>query len=276
MGATVADRGPASVTPQPRRRFSFGIPLSLERGVLGLSGIIVFVALWQAILLTGAVSPLLLPSPAATATAFVDLFATGEIWPHLVSSLRLLGFGFAFGAVAGISLGIVAGWFGDLRAAMSPHVAILYATPTVALMPLFIIWFGLGLASQLVVVILLSFFSCYYAGIDAVQTTDRNLIRVARVFGATQRHIFRTIVLPGSVPHVLSGMRIALGKAIVGMMVVELYAAPAGLGYLLIFYGNRFKMGEVFSIILIIAIVGLASRFILGLAEHRFDAWRHG
>jgi NitT/TauT family transport system permease protein len=250
------------------------LPPAIERAGLGLSGILLFLALWQGILMTGAVSPLLLPSPLTTATAFADLFASGEIWPHLASSLRLLGIGFAFGAVSGIGLGILAGWFGDMRAAISPHVAILYATPTVALMPLFIIWFGLGLASQLAVVVLLSFFSCYYAGIDAVRTTDLNLIRVARSFGATQGKIFRSLVLPGSVPHILSGMRIALGKAIVGMMVVELYAATAGLGYLLIYFGNRFKMGEVFSIILIIAIIGLVTRFVLGMVEHRFDAWR--
>jgi NitT/TauT family transport system permease protein len=246
----------------------------LERGLLGLSGIVVFLGLWQAVALSGAISPLLLPSPATTAAAFAALFLSGEIWPHLGSSLRLLGLGFAVGAASGVILGVLAGWFMGLRAAMSPHVAILYATPTVALMPLFIIWLGLGLASQLAVVLLLSFFSCYYAGVDAVQTTDRNLIRVARVYGATQSHIFRTIVLPGSVPHILSGMRIALGKAMVGMMVVELYAATAGLGYLLIFYGNRFKIGEVFSIILIIALIGLATRFALGVVEHRFDAWR--
>lgn len=247
---------------------------SIEPTLLGAVGALVFVGLWHAASVSGAINPLLLASPAQTAVAFAELFLSGEIWPHLNSSLLLLGVGFGVAVISGTALGILAGWFTDLRSMMAPHVAVLYATPVVALMPLFIIWFGLGFASQLAVVVMLAFFPPFYAGLDAVRMTDPGLVRVARGFGASQGRIFWTIVLPASVPHVLSGSRIALGKAIVGMTVVELYASTSGLGYLLIAFGNAFKTAEVFSVLLVIALIGVGAQLIFYALEKRFDSWR--
>jgi NitT/TauT family transport system permease protein len=124
--------------------------------------------------------------------------------------------------------------------------------------------------------VLLAFFPCYFAGVDAVRTTDPSLIRVARAFGASDWRIFRSLVIPGSVPHILSGTRLAMGKAIVAVTVVELYASTQGLGYLLIINGNRFKTAEVFAVLVIIAVFGLVSRELLRMLERRFDTWRVG
>ena len=228
--------------------------------ILGFLGIAIALLLWQAIVAADLVSPLLLASPQATAQALVDYFVTGEIWPHLLASGRLLLVGFGIAVLTGTTVGVLAGWFTGLHAALSPHTALLYATPSVALMPLFIVWFGLGFSSQLAVVVLLAFFPCFFAGVDAVRTTDRSLVRVARSFGASDWRIFRSIVIPGSVPNILSGTRIAMGKAIVAVTVVELYASSQGLGYLLIINGNRFKTAEVFAVLAIIAVFGLVSR----------------
>jgi ABC-type nitrate/sulfonate/bicarbonate transport system permease component len=242
--------------------------------ILGFLGIAIVVLLWQSIIAAELVSPLLLASPQATAEALVDYFASGEIWPHLAASGRLLFVGFGIAVVLGTTVGVLAGWFTGLRAVLSPHTALPYATPSVALMPLFIVWFGLGFSSQLAVVVLLAFFPCYFAGADAVRTTDRSLTRVARSFGGSDWRIFRSIVIPGSVPGILSGTRIAMGKAIVAVTVVELYASSQGLGYLLIINGNRFKTAEVFAVLAIIAVFGLVSREVLRLIERRFDTWR--
>jgi NitT/TauT family transport system permease protein len=245
-----------------------------EPVILGSLGIGIVVLLWQALASAEVVSPLLLASPQATAQALAEYLVTGEIWPHLAASGRLLFVGFAIAVVAGTALGVLAGWFTGLRAALAPHTALLYATPSVALMPLSIVWFGLGFSSQLAIVVLLAFFPCYFVGVDAVRTTDRSLIRVARSYGASDWRIFRSLVIPGSVPHILSGTRLAMGKAIVAVTVVELYASTQGLGYLLIVNGNRFKTAEVFAVIAIIAVFGLVSREVLRLLERRFDTWR--
>jgi NitT/TauT family transport system permease protein len=229
---------------------------------------------WQALYMAEVINPILLVSPQRTGEALVRLFSSGTIWPHLFASARLLLTGYLIAAVSGITMGLIAGWFRGVRASLAPHVALLYATPSVALMPLFIVWFGLGFTSQLAVVVLLAFFPCFYAAVDSVTSADRSLIRVARSFGASDGRIFRSIILPGSVPHLLSGLRLSLGKAIVAMTVVELYASTAGLGHLLIIYGNSFKTAEVFAVIAIIAVFGLVTREFLRIAERRFDAWR--
>jgi NitT/TauT family transport system permease protein len=242
--------------------------------ILGVLGIVVVVLLWQSLVIAEVVSPLLLASPQRTAQALVEYFVSGQIWPHLFASGRLLLIGFGIAVLVGTTMGVLAGWFTGLHAALAPHTALLYATPSVALMPLFIVWFGLGFSSQLAVVVLLAFFPCYFAGVDAVRMTDRSLIRVARSFGASNWRIFRSLVIPGSVPHILSGTRIAMGKAIVAVTVVELYASSQGLGYLLIINGNRFKTADVFAVLAIIAVFGLVSREVLRFLERRFDTWR--
>lgn len=247
---------------------------SLEPVLLGATGLAAVLVAWEVLAIVGTVNPLLLASPMSTARAFIDLFATGEIWPHILASARLLLTGYAIAVVLGVLSGLLAGWFSGIQAVMAPHVALLYATPSVALMPLFIVWFGLGLLSQIVVVILLAFFPCYYAGMTAIQTTDRSLLRMARSFAAKDRKIFTAIVLPGSLPHIMSGLRLSFGKAIIGTIVVELYAGGVGLGHLLIVFGNGFKTAEVFSVIAIIGIFGLMTQELLGWLERRFDSWR--
>lgn len=245
-----------------------------EALVLGFLGVAVTVGLWQAIAASGLINPLLFPSPAATATAFVNLFATGEVYPHIGASLWLLATGLTTAVVSGTIVGFAAGWFPTLRALLLPHITLLYATPSIALMPLFIVFMGLGFASQFGVVVMLAFFPAYYAAVDAVRTADASMLRVGRSFTASDPKLFWSVILPGSVPLLISGLRIAIGKAIIAVVLVELYASAIGVGYLLNVSGIRFKTATVFAVIGLLAITGLIASFALRWLEQRFDKWR--
>ncbi len=256
---------------------AMGFASSREQLLLGALGVVLVLTAWQAIASSGLINPLIFASPMDSAKAFVDLFVSGEIYRHLLASGKLLFSGLAAAVITGTIIGFAAGWFKTLRAVLLPHVTLLYSTPSIALMPLFLVFFGLGFASQFAVVFLLPFFPAYYAAVDAVAATDPNLLKVARSYTASDARVFRTVILPGSVPLLLSGLRIALGKAITAVVIVELYASAEGLGFFLNLSGLRFKTDIVFSILAMLAVFGLLGSIALHALEQRFDRWRpHG
>lgn len=247
---------------------------SREQLLLGALGVAIVLAIWQLVAASGMIDRLIFASPINSALAFINLFVTGEIYPHLFASFRLLATGLFVAVVSGTIVGFAAGWFPTLRGILLPHVSILYSTPSIALMPLFLVFFGLGFASQFAVVVLLAFFPAYYAAVDAVRTSDPHLLKVARSFTASDPKLFRSVILPGSIPLLISGLRIALGKAIVAVIVVELYASAEGIGFFLNLSGLRFKTDIVFALIALLAIVGLLASTLFRALEARYDNWR--
>ena len=245
-----------------------------EQLLFGIAGVVVVLAGWQALSASGVINRLIFASPIDTGASFIRLFATGEIFPHIVASGRLLISGLLVAVISGTLIGFAAGWFRTLRGLLLPHISLLYSTPSIALMPLLLVFLGLGFRSQFAVVVLLAFFPAYYAAVDAVMTTDPNLLKVARSFTASDSKIFRSIILPGSIPVLLPGLRIALGKAIIAVIVVELYASAEGLGYFLIYSGQRFQTADVFAVIVLLAIIGLIASVGFRALEQRFDNWR--
>jgi len=270
-GPTVGS--PALSVVATESRF-LAIAARIEAPILGLLGVAAVVVAWEAVALSGILSPLIFSPPEAAARALVALFVTGDIVPDAFASLRLLFLSLVIAVPVGVATGFASGWFRTVRGLLSPWIALLYSTPSIALMPLFIVWFGLGLSSQLPAVVLLAFFPAYYSGFDAVRTADPLLIRVARSYGAHDAKIFRSIILPGSLPLLVSGFRLALGKGIIGVIVVELYASDVGLGYLLNVSAIQFRTDRVFAVIVILAIVGLVASALFRALEHRFDHWR--
>lgn len=245
-----------------------------EQLLLGALGVALVVGTWWGISASGVINPLIFASPLDSAVAFVRLFATGEIYPHLLASGRLLFTGLAAAIITGTVLGFAAGWFRTLRAVLLPHVSLLYSTPSIAMMPLLLVFLGLGFRSQFAVVYLLAFFPAYYAAVDAVTTTDPNLLKVARSFTASDMKVFRSVILPGSIPVLISGLRLALGKGIIAVIIVELYASAEGIGFFLNLSGRRFQTDNVFAIISLLALIGLLASIGLRLLEQRFDNWR--
>jgi NitT/TauT family transport system permease protein len=279
MGTAAPDRPAGPVAARIRSPLGWGFAkvrrgTLAERIVLGLSGFAIVVVPWHIAAESGFTSRLILPTPGATLEAFVNLFGSAELLAHAQSSLTLLGLGYLISAVSGIAVGALAGWFRTVQRALAPYMAFLDATPSIALMPLLIVILGLGLAPKLVVLLLASFFPFYWTTLASVQSLDHNLVRVARAYGASEFRIFRSIMLPASIPHLLVGARIAFGKGVVATVVVELLASTTGVGFLLHEYGRQFRSAEVFAVILLIAAFAVVIHVALRYAESRVDSWR--
>jgi ABC-type nitrate/sulfonate/bicarbonate transport system permease component len=248
-----------------------------ERAILGSLAVVAVGLLWE-----GSargwwgwqVEPVFLSAPTAIVHTAVWLFAAGEIWTDLgVSALEFL-LGFAMAVLAGIALGLAAGWYRRFAFALEPFVSALNATPRVALLPLIIIWVGIGIWSKVLVVFLGAVVPIYLNVVAGVRTTDVRLLRVARSFGSSEAQLFRSIILPSALPFLLSGLRLGVGRAMVGVVVGEFYAATAGVGFMIMVAGANFQTDKVFVGVALIALAGVLIVEALSRLERRFDRWR--
>lgn len=260
----------ALAAASPLRRFY----LTSERAILGVASVAAVLLLWEWTAARELVSLVFISSPTRIAKAAVELAASGGLWNDLKVSGIEFFVGYALAVAAGIPLGIATGWYRRLFYLLDPFISALYATPRVALLPLIIIWVGIGIWSKIVVVFLGAVFPILINTLAAVRTTDERLLRAARSFGADDLQVFRTVVLPSSVPFILTGLRLGVGRALVGVVVGELYAATAGIGFLITVAGASFQTDKVFVGILIIAAAGMVSMEALSRLERRFEKWR--
>jgi NitT/TauT family transport system permease protein len=223
---------------------------------------------------TRLVTPLFLPGPLDIADAFVVLFAQGQIWNDMWVSGQELVYGYGLAVLIGLPLGLLMGWYRRLNYALDPFVNFFYSTPRVALLPLLILWLGIGIWSKIAVVFLGSFFPIVINTIAGVRNLDAGLITTSRSFGATDAQIFRTLALPGSVPFILAGLRLGVGHALIGVVVGELVAAQAGVGLMMAKAGATFQTSKVFAGLIIVAGTGIVTTGILQRIERRFQAWK--
>lgn len=245
-----------------------------ERAVLGTAFIVLLFVVWQLVTAFGIEPPILLPSPAGVADAFANLFSSSDIWFDFAASGEELFYGFALAAVVGIIAGLAIGWYPRLGYFFDPFINFLYAVPRVALGPLLIVWLGIGLNSKVALVFLIAVFPVLVNTSSGVRSLDQHLVRVARCFGAGDLKIFRTIALPGSVPFILGGLRLAIGQSLIGVFVAELLGAQHGIGAMIENAGQQFQTDIVFAGLLIFAAAGMVLTAIVRWLERRFDAWR--
>ncbi len=246
-----------------------------EQLLIGTASVVTFLAVWQVVTMLRVVPELFLAGPADIWRAYGELLKDRErfVKDILVSGQELvMGYGLAV-AVA-IPLGLAIGWYRRVRYALDPFITFFYSTPRIVLLPLLIIWFGIGIASKIAVVFLGAFFAIVINTTAGVRSLDTNLIRVANSFGKNDLEIFRTVALPGSVPFILTGLRLGIGHALVGVVVGELVAATAGIGLMMAIAGATFQTAKVFAGLLIIASAGITLTYILQRLERHFDAWR--
>jgi ABC-type nitrate/sulfonate/bicarbonate transport system permease component len=272
--------------PDLRRHY-----IAHERAILGVAVVVTFLVLWEgfergwwADLLrpfigTAAarwqLKPIFISSPTLIArAAFRMFFVTGEIWPDLGWSGLEFVLGVALAVVVGIPLGLAAGWYRRFSYAVEPFLTALNATPQVALLPLIVIWVGTGLASKVLIIFLLAVLPIAINANAAVRTTDARLLRVARSFSADDPMLFRTIILPGAVPFVLAGLRLAVGRGMIGIVVGEIYGSAAGVGMMINLAGARFETDKVFVGVLTIVAAGVTLVEIIRRIERRVEVWR--
>jgi ABC-type nitrate/sulfonate/bicarbonate transport system permease component len=250
-------------------------PLKRYEGLLiGSSAVLIFVTVWQLAAFRRIVPELFLPGPTDIANAFGTYIARGQIWPDMWISGQELMYGFGLSILMGLPLGILMGWYRRLNMALDPFVTFFYSIPRVALTPLLIIWFGIGINSKIAVVFLGAIFAIVINTAAGVRNLDPALIKAARSFGASDAQLFRTIVLPGSVPFILTGLRLGLGHALTGVVVGELVAAQAGVGLMMATAGATFQTSKVFVGLIIVATTGVLLTYILSKIEQRYQTWK--
>jgi NitT/TauT family transport system permease protein len=245
-----------------------------ESLLVGSAAVAVFVTIWQLVAFRRVVPELFLPGPIDIAGAFASYIAKGSIWPDMWISGQELLLGFALSIVVGLPLGILMGWYRHLNQALDPFVTFFYSIPRVALTPLLIIWFGIGLNSKIAVVFLGAIFAILINTAAGVKSIDPALIKAARSFGASDAQLFRTVVVPGSVPFILTGVRLGLGHALTGVVVGELIAAQAGVGRMIAIAGATFQTSQVFVGLVIVATTGVLLTFVISRIEQRFQSWK--
>lgn len=258
----------SSTRRPPRRRWM------RENYVYGTAAVVVALAVWQLVAALRLKPALVLPGPVDVLDAFGQLFSTSEIWTDLLTSGKELLYGFVLAVLIGLPIGLMIGWYRRLAYVLNPFVTFLYATPRIALTPLLIIWLGIGDASKIAIVFLMAVFPILINAATGVQSLDPAVLRVARCFGAGDLQIFRTVALPGSVPFIISGMRLAVGQALIGVFVAELSGAVSGVGMLMNTAGQQFQTSVVFAGLFIFAITGVLLTGLLRRVERHFAAWR--
>jgi ABC-type nitrate/sulfonate/bicarbonate transport system permease component len=249
--------------------------LNNEQKILGTAGVVTFLLVWELVgNVLELINPMFMSAPTLIFKAAIDMFSSGEIYNDLYVSGLELFWGYLLSALVAVPFGIMVGWYKRASYIFDPFINAMNATPRVALLPLVIIWLGIGILSKVGIIFLGAVFPILINTRDGVKTTPYNLLTAARSFGASEWMLFKTVVLPSTIPFILTGMRLGLGRAIVGVMVGELYAATAGIGFMITVAGATFQTDKVFVGVLIFALTGMIGMELLTRIERRFDKWR--
>jgi ABC-type nitrate/sulfonate/bicarbonate transport system permease component len=249
--------------------------LGQTRFVWRFMGIILFFTMWEVIGRLGVVNRLFFAPFTDVLIAGAVLVSKEDFILHLSISMTEFITGFVIAAAVGIPIGILVGWYERLYHSVEPLLLAFNATPRITLIPLLVIWFGVvGLTSKIAMVFIGAIVPLVINAVAGVRSIEGSFINVAKVFGASKSFIFKSVVLPASVPFLLTGVRLGLGQGLIGMVVGELYGATAGLGFLLSHYSANFQTDTVLFIILLISLFGVLFTEIARKIEERYEVWR--
>lgn len=263
-----AERALLNANAADRPRVTF----FLERNTLRLASILLLLIVWQVVGMR--LEAYILPTPIEVATAWWHLMLTGELITAAGSSIYVFILGFGLALLFGIPLGIATGVSRPLGYFFDTYITIFWSTPSIALLPLLVVWFGLTLETKLVLVFLSAFWPLVINTQVGIQHVEKNYTEVAMAFGATRSEILRHVLVPASIPYLVAGMRIAVGRAIIGVIVAELYTSVTGLGARMTYYSNFFQVANYFAALLMFVAFSVATTEAVRLFEHRFSRWR--
>ena len=241
---------------------------------IGAIVFLVMIALLEWGTRSGWISPLSLPKPSDVLATFGELWNSGLLFQHLGPSLSRLFVGAAIGVSVGISVGVLIGLFSYIRSGLVPVVAAIFPIPKIALLPLFVIWFGIGEGSKYALIAFGTFTPTVVATYGAVDNVDRSLIRMGQSFGLSWLSIVRKIVIPGAMPGILSGLRISLAIAIILLVAAEMLGAQYGIGAYILEAGSLYDLERLFAGVVILSLLGVITSAAIGWVERRLLSWR--
>jgi len=234
----------------------------------------VVLASWELASSSGLLPALFMPAPHAVLRALGELIADGRLFAHLSASLQRIVFGWILGSAAGTAVGFAMGLFGLVRAVGLPLTAAFFPIPKIALLPLFILWFGIGEPSKLATIGFGVFFPSVISALTAVEQVPRSLVRMAQSFGVPAWSIVRTVILPGALPGILAGFRISSSIALILVVAAEMIGAQRGIGAFVLAAGNLMQTDQLIAGVLVLSGLGLVISWLIGRAERRLLRWR--
>src|SRR5499433_3142265 len=263
----MADR----VTAEDRTTFL----LRREHRVVRALALVGVLLMWELGTRTGWVPALFLPSPIGVLADLIDMARSGQLWIHVAASLRRLVLGFVAGAGAGISVGVLVGFFSLAEAVGQPLIAATFPIPKIALLPLLILWLGIGEPSKIAVIALGVFFPMAINTYAGVREADPLLVRAAVAFGAGRWSIIRKVILPSALPMIFAGLKLGAGTALLLLVAAEMIAADSGIGFLVLHAGNIMDTTKLMVGIVCLSLLGVLSHWLLTRGERLAVPWRH-
>ena len=243
---------------------------------MGGLAVLLFLLLWEVAMPLGLVKVADISRPSLVVKAFVQLSMAGEVFHHLLISMKEFISGFALAIVVGIPVGIVLGRWRFLTLLFDPILMAFYTTPRLAMMPMLVVWFGVGFGSTMAVVFLGVVFPLIVNAAVGIREVDPVWIRAVQSFGGNEWDIFRKVLLPGSIPPIMTGIRLGVGRGLLGVVVSEMYAGTEGLGYQIDLYANAFRIADLIALIAVISVLGFILVNLVRLVEARVRRWGVG
>jgi NitT/TauT family transport system permease protein len=243
----------------------------LMRWLLPILSLVVFFSAWQ--IAGGRVNPILLSTPTAVARAYWDLITNGQLGPAFFSAMRDLAIGYGLAAVVGIAAGLAMGRSPVLERIFDPYINFFQATPLIAVVPLIVIWFGVNLEARVAITFILGVWSIIINTTTGVKQTPASLLDVGRIYKFNRRQTILRIQLPNAVPSIFAGLRIGLGKALIGVMIAQMEISVSGLGGLVVNYGNAFKTAYLLAAVATASLVGVVAAVALEVIRKRLFPW---
>jgi NitT/TauT family transport system permease protein len=241
-----------------------------EIGIRAVS-LTVVLGLWQ--VLGSHVDPVLFTTPWAIAKAAVVMIGSGELWMYLWPSLVVLALGLTAAAIIGITMGLLLARYWVLDVALGVYITFLYSTPTVALVPLIVLWAGFETLAKVIILFLFAFFPMVINTYQGVKNVDPRLVEVGRAFRCSERQLWTNIVLPGALPFIVTGLRLAVGRGLIGMVLADLYTAISGIGYLIVRTASTYQVDKMFVPIVTLGVLGVTLTALLRLLELKVAPW---
>lgn len=245
-----------------------------DQFILGTAGILLVTAIWQMVSVMGWVNPLFLSSPADIFQAAVRQSTEGVLWSDFRITVIEFVLAFMMSVVFGVLAGLLMGWFNRVEYAMDPFVWFFYSTPLIAFYPLFVIWFGLGFNTVVMMGFFLAVIPIAINTFSGVKGTNPILVRAAHSFGANQRQILFKIAFPSALPLIVTGWKLGVERALIGVIVGEMFSSNAGLGFRISYYGARLQTENLFVPLVLVVLFGLLLTQLLRLLENKIFNWQ--
>ncbi len=241
-------------------------------GAVRAASIVVVIALWE--IFGRQVNPLFLSYPSAIGRAFLQVVVTGEFQRSALGSLHVFAVGLSAALVLGIAIGLLMGRYRLAEYLLDPYVYALDATPRVALIPLLLLWFGLGNSSKIAIVFLSGLFPVLMNTFSGVRTVSAQLVEVGRAYGAGEGKLFTKVILPAALPFIMAGIRLAVGRALIGIITAEMFTAVTGMGALLVRYSSALATDKFFVPVILLALLGVILSNIVEKLQKRLAPWK--